>query len=182
MCQSAWLSQITVDSFEFHTWSPHPLFLFSVSPESTPPLTWAFHYSYVLRDHFRFFSWQPYFIHSGSMLPTQLSSAKPPKEIWSTCCVRSFGNRYDWLGVTPRRPVKLLSPSKWVGLNPNWGKRFPRNTEERTGVSGGDSVSGPLASESVLTFHWQQVYVGCLHSQTKTVRSSHWGSWNIFQE
>lgn len=35
MCQSAWLSQITVDSFEFHTWSPHPLF-FSQSPQKAP--------------------------------------------------------------------------------------------------------------------------------------------------
>lgn len=34
-----------------------------------------------------------------------------------------------------------LSPSKWVGLSPNWGKRFPRNTEQRSVVSGGDSVS-----------------------------------------
>lgn len=48
-----------------------------------------------------------------------------------------------------------LSPSKWVGSSPNWGKRFPRNTEQRSVVSGGDSVSGPLASESVLTFPWQ---------------------------
>lgn len=61
----------------------------------------------------------------------------------------------------------VLSPSKWVGSSPNWGERFPRNTEQRSVVSDGDSVSGPLASESVLTFPWQQVCGGSLHSQTE---------------
>lgn len=166
-CQSAWLSQITVDSFEFHTWSPCPPFFFESLQKA--PRSWPEHFiTPISLETISDFSWQPYFILSGSMSPTELSSAKPPKEIWPTCCVRSFGNRYDWLGVTLCGAIKLLSLLlSGLGQSPNWGKRFPRNTEQRAIVSGGDSVSGPLASESLLTFHWQQVCIDYLLSQTK---------------
>lgn len=96
-----------MNSFELQSLILYLFFLFNLSRKHpTPILSTAL--VYTLRDYFRFFL-TAFFIPSGLVSPTQLSSAKPPKEIWPSCCVRSFGNRYDWLGGPPCGAVKLPS-------------------------------------------------------------------------